>query len=139
MARCSAALHHSLHALESSWNIPPAQCLPTPPTAPPTPPHLSTHPPILRTLRLPQRNGHHDHESYNGDRTKEALVKFADELASAVGPFTTCLGGVLALAGAELLEFCFEFERPCLRCQGGGGRAGAPCVSALGGGPGRLG
>ena len=35
-----------------------------------------------------QRNGHHEHESYIGDRTKDSLVKFADDLAAAVSPHT---------------------------------------------------
>lgn len=40
---------------------------------------------------LPQRNGKHDHESYYGDRTKESLLKFADDLAAAVSALCSSL------------------------------------------------
>lgn len=55
--------------------------------------HSCTHPPTLPADDV-VRLGHHEHEAYYGDRTKEDLVRMADSLALSAGEPHTFVHGV---------------------------------------------
>ena len=109
--------------------------LPTPPTCPPhslTPAPPRPHPAADDVVRL----GHHEHEAYYGDRTKEDLVAMADSLAQAAGQPHTFVHGVAK--GAKSAGCTFSGAVVALCCCGlgwgalvgvrwGGGGVGGRC------------
>lgn len=58
----------------------------------PAPIHSPNLPINLSTADDIVRLGHHEHESYYGDRTKEDLTAMADSLAQSAGQPHTCVG-----------------------------------------------
>lgn len=74
------------------------------------------------------RLGHHEHESYYGDRTKEDLLRMAEALAESAGQPHTFVHGVNKSAKSEGCNFSGGWARGVRRWQ-----AGAPGMPRLAG------